>query len=101
LELAQQASILACMGGRRNRSAAVAAVANPLPVWEQTASSVDVLAVEHPAKRRIRQANELADAMRQTGGKHRADVHQLRGYGTDWTIEVAIVPASGRTSHCA
>lgn len=26
---------------------------------------------EHPAKRRIRRANELADAMRQTGGRHR------------------------------
>jgi len=78
------------------------AAAQPQPVWEQTPSSVDVLAVaEHPAKRRIRQANELAEAMRQTGGKHRADVHQLHGYGTDWTIEVAIVPASGRASHCA
>ena len=26
---------------------------------------------EHPAKRRIRKANELAYAMRQTGGRHR------------------------------
>ena len=79
---------------------AVTAVAHPLPVWEQTPSSVDVLA-EHPAKRRIRQANELAEAMRQTGGKHRADLHQLHGYGTDWTIEVAIVQGPGRASHCA
>lgn len=87
------------MGGRRNRSTAVAAVAQ-LPVREQAPSSVDLLA-EHPAKRRIRQANELAEAMRQTGGRHRADVHQLHGYGTDWTIQVAIVPASARASHCA
>lgn len=79
---------------------AATAVVHPLPVWEQTQGSVDVLA-EHPAKRRIRQANELAEAMRQTGGKHRADVHQLHGYGTDWTIQVAIVPASQRATHCA
>jgi hypothetical protein len=29
---------------------------------------------QHPAHRRIAQAAELADAMRQTGGKHRRDV---------------------------
>ncbi len=28
---------------------------------------------EHPAKRRIRRSNELADEMRQTGGRHRQD----------------------------
>ena len=76
------------------------AAVHPLPVAEQTVSSVDVLAAEHPAKRRIRMANEIADQMRQTGGKHRADLQQVRGFGTDWTIEVSIVPAA-RTSHCA
>ena len=70
-------------------------VAHPLSIADQAASNADVLAVEHPAKRRIRQANELADAMRQTGGKHRSDLHQANGYGTDWTIQVNIVPVAG------
>jgi hypothetical protein len=28
---------------------------------------------EHPAKRRIRRSNELAEQMRQTGGRHRVE----------------------------
>ena len=33
---------------------------------------------EHPAKRRIRRSNDIADAMRQTGGRHRLEIPSPR-----------------------
>ena len=41
-------------------------------------------------------AAELADAMRQTGGKHRADGDPMPGLGPDWKVEIAIVRKDGR-----
>jgi hypothetical protein len=52
--------------------------AGPAPVAAVGPDTVSMLELwfpaaieEHPAKRRIRRANELADEMRQTGGRHR------------------------------
>ena len=72
--------------------------AAPAPLSpEQMTSGGDVQAEEHPAKKRIRMAAELAEAMRQTGGRHRADANPLPGLGPDWKVEIAIVPNNGRT----
>ena len=84
------------MGIRRRSRAGEAAPAPLSP--EQTTSGDDVRLDEHPAKKRIRMAAELAEAMRQTGGRHRADANPLPGLGTDWKVEIAIVPNDGRTS---
>ena len=40
-------------------------------------------------------AAELAEAMRQTGGKHRADADAMPGLGPDWKVEIAIVRKDG------
>ncbi len=83
------------MGIRRRSRAGEAAPAPVSP--EQMTSGGDVQPEEHPAKKRIRMAAELAEAMRQTGGRHRADANPLPGLGTDWKVEIAIVPTDGRT----
>jgi len=84
------------MGIRRRTKTGDAALADAVP--EQVTSAGDVQAWEHPAKKRIRMAAELADAMRQTGGKHRADSDSMPGLGPDWKVEIAIVRKDGRTS---
>ena len=81
------------MGIRRRTKAGDAALAQSVP--EQMTDAGDVQAGEHPAKKRIRMAAELADAMRQTGGKHRADGDPMPGLGPDWKVEIAIVRKDG------
>lgn len=83
------------MGIRRRSRAGETAAALPVP---EQASGGDVQSEEHPAKKRIRMAAELADAMRQTGGRHRADQNPLAGLGPEWKVQIAIVPNDGRTS---
>ena len=83
------------MGIRKRTKTGDAALADSAP--DQLTSDGDVQTGEHPAKKRIRMAAELADAMRQTGGKHRADADPMPGLGPDWKVEVAIVRKDGRS----
>jgi len=79
---------LTSMWNRRNKAAAASAAApsatpsaTPSADLEQ-ASLLETFfpgaVEEHPAKRRIRRSNELADAMRQTGGRHRLEIPSPR-----------------------
>lgn len=81
------------MGIKRRTKTGDAALAHSAP--EQMTSAGDVQQGEHPAKKRIRMAAELAEAMRQTGGKHRADADAMPGLGPDWKVEIAIVRKDG------
>ena len=82
------------MGIRRRSKTGDSAVADTVP--EQMTSAGDDQPGEHPAKKRIRMAAELADAMRPTGGKHRAEADPMPGLGPDWKVEIAIVRKDGR-----
>jgi hypothetical protein len=63
----------AAAGGARLAPAMGMAPATCAEPASFSTSSFPVSAEEHPAARRIRRANELADAMRPTGGRHRRE----------------------------
>jgi hypothetical protein len=66
------------MFSRRKQAATAVPAPDPDPVW-LLETYFPAAVEEHPAKRRIRRSNELSDAMRQTGGKHRLEIPSPRG----------------------